>query len=164
MIYSKRGVKFVYVTWMVFVILYLLGIFLVVAAGDAGTYFGKACMLFTGSSFWFLLFAVFADEGGSGIVAVSFAFFSRVVLEREQPPTGPEATDEACDRIAEEFGLTSRETDVLHLVPTGYTYKKIGSTLYISPNTVLSHMKSIYRKTGANGKQELLDLIEDRLA
>ena len=62
--------------------------------------------------------------------------------------------------IAKAYGLTPRESEVLALVPTGYTYKKIAEELFISSNTVLSHMKSIYRKTETSGKQELLELID----
>jgi DNA-binding NarL/FixJ family response regulator len=42
--------------------------------------------------------------------------------------------------------LTSRETDVLHLLSRGYTYTEIAERLCISLHTVTSHIKNSYRK------------------
>ncbi|MEM1096932.1 MAG: response regulator transcription factor [Bacteroidota bacterium] len=42
--------------------------------------------------------------------------------------------------------LTSRELDVLHLVVSGKTNREIAETLFLSPLTVKTHVKNIYRK------------------
>jgi DNA-binding NarL/FixJ family response regulator len=42
--------------------------------------------------------------------------------------------------------LTSRETDVLHLLSRGYTYAEVADRLAISVHTVTSHIKNSYRK------------------
>jgi LuxR family maltose regulon positive regulatory protein len=42
--------------------------------------------------------------------------------------------------------LTTRETDVLRLLSSGCTYKKIGVQLGISLHTVGTHIKNAYRK------------------
>lgn len=42
--------------------------------------------------------------------------------------------------------LTTRETDVLRLLSSGCTYKRIGNQLDISMHTVASHVKNMYRK------------------
>jgi DNA-binding NarL/FixJ family response regulator len=42
--------------------------------------------------------------------------------------------------------LTSRETEVLHLLSRGYTYAEVAERLAISVHTVTSHIKNSYRK------------------
>ena len=42
--------------------------------------------------------------------------------------------------------LTNRETEVLRLLAHGCSYAEIGKTLGVSPNTVITHIKSAYRK------------------
>ncbi|MEW6688777.1 MAG: helix-turn-helix transcriptional regulator [Pseudomonadota bacterium] len=44
--------------------------------------------------------------------------------------------------------VTSRERDVLGLLARGCTYSRIAERLGISPHTVSSHIKSVYRKLG----------------
>jgi LuxR family maltose regulon positive regulatory protein len=42
--------------------------------------------------------------------------------------------------------LTERELAVLRLLPTRLSTREIGHQLYVSPNTVRSHVQAIYRK------------------
>lgn len=51
------------------------------------------------------------------------------------------------DRSAEE--LTEREVEILQLVAFGDTNRDIGGKLYISPDTVKTHLEHIYQKLGA---------------
>lgn len=64
--------------------------------------------------------------------------------------------------IAEEFGLTKREREILSFLALGRSVHYIAETLVISENTAWTHVKRIYAKTGAHGKDELLGLIERR--
>ena len=59
-----------------------------------------------------------------------------------------------------EYGITPREKDVVLELVKGASYKDIGKKLYISMPTVKSHISSIYQKTGAGNKIELLHLIK----
>ncbi|MDW8253988.1 MAG: helix-turn-helix transcriptional regulator, partial [Chloroflexota bacterium] len=54
------------------------------------------------------------------------------------------------------FGLSDRELDVALLLLNGQKWDEIADTLGISRNTLKSHVRSIYRKTGARNRQELL--------
>lgn len=47
---------------------------------------------------------------------------------------------------AHKYGLTPGEAKVWTLYRADYSYKKIAETLYITPNTVKKHMKSIHAK------------------
>jgi LuxR family transcriptional regulator, maltose regulon positive regulatory protein len=50
--------------------------------------------------------------------------------------------------------LTERELAVLRLLPTRLSTREIGRELYVSPNTVRSHIQAIYRKLQANSRAE----------
>lgn len=73
---------------------------------------------------------------------------------------GEAALYDRAHALASGYGLSSREQDVLMLLVKGRNKAYISKTLYISDNTTLTHMKSIYRKMGVHSHQELLDLIE----
>lgn len=78
-------------------------------------------------------------------------------------PTGPKPDgDDAhrCAAIAERGGLSPREREVLALILQGRDLPHISQALFISENTVRSHMKNIYRKLNVHSKQEILDLLE----
>lgn len=50
--------------------------------------------------------------------------------------------------------LTAREMDILYGVAKGLSYKDLARSLGISPHTVPSHIKNIYRKLEVNSKTE----------
>ena len=52
--------------------------------------------------------------------------------------------------------LTAAEDRVLRLLPTS-TYLQIADTLYISRNTVKTHLRSIYQKLGVASRSEALE-------
>ena len=45
-------------------------------------------------------------------------------------------------------GLTDREVEVLRLIAAGHSNRAIAQALFISPNTVLHHVSSIFAKLG----------------
>jgi len=50
--------------------------------------------------------------------------------------------------------LTARETELLRLTAKGLTFDSIGELLGISPHTVVSHVKKIYRKLAVHSRSE----------
>ena len=50
--------------------------------------------------------------------------------------------------------LTKRELEILRHLATGRPISVIGTTLHISQNTMKTHLKNIYRKIGAGGRDE----------
>lgn len=67
--------------------------------------------------------------------------------------------EEKCDAVAERYGLSKRERDVLRLLARGYSSARIQSELYIAPGTVNYHARNIYAKLGVHSKQNLIDLV-----
>lgn len=72
------------------------------------------------------------------------------------------AAVEACMAIAEEFGLSNRERDVLVLLSRGYSRKRAADELFVEASTISSHVNRLYRKLNVHSSQELIDFVESR--
>jgi DNA-binding NarL/FixJ family response regulator len=60
--------------------------------------------------------------------------------------------------------LTSRETEVLHLLAKGKSYKDIADILFVHVETIKSHIKNIYAKLQVSNKAEAIQKgIKDKL-
>ncbi|HET9504634.1 MAG TPA: response regulator transcription factor [Hymenobacter sp.] len=79
-------------------------------------------------------------RGGSPMTAS----IARRVLRHFQAPAAP----------AEDYRLSPRELDIVKGLVAGYSYKLIASDLFISIETVRSHIRSIYEKLHVNSKTE----------
>lgn len=64
-----------------------------------------------------------------------------------------------CDLIGRKYALSQREIEVMALVARGYTISSIASKLFISDNTVKTHLRRLYQKLDIHKKQELFALI-----
>lgn len=69
---------------------------------------------------------------------------------------------EGCDIVAEEFGLTPREKELMILYAKGRTSANIQEELFLSRGTVTTHLRHIYQKLDIHSKSELIDIIEHR--
>lgn len=57
--------------------------------------------------------------------------------------------------------LTGREGEIAALLLKGKTYRAIAGELYVSENTVKTHVKNIYAKAGVQNRAELITLLLD---
>jgi LuxR family maltose regulon positive regulatory protein len=57
--------------------------------------------------------------------------------------------------------LTARELDVLRLIADGKKYEEIAGKLFISLNTVRSHVKSIYGKFGVDNRTKAIEMARE---
>lgn len=62
------------------------------------------------------------------------------------------------DCLQKKFGLSDRETEIAFLLARGYSRPYIREKLFISKNTVATHIRHIYGKLGIHSKEELIDL------
>ncbi|MBZ4323073.1 helix-turn-helix transcriptional regulator [Streptomyces huiliensis] len=85
------------------------------------------------------------DEDGTGDVAVVF-----------QEATGAPLLS----TFAAWHGLTAREGLVLRQLYSGAAPKQIARSLAVSLHTVNTHVKAVFRKTGVNGRGELLAVLD----
>jgi DNA-binding CsgD family transcriptional regulator len=56
--------------------------------------------------------------------------------------------------------LSGREMDVLKLMEEGHNYKIISEKLFISTNTVRTHIAHIYEKLYVTSKYQMLNLLK----
>ena len=54
------------------------------------------------------------------------------------------------------YGLSARECDVARLVLLGRSTPQVSAALFVSPNTVQDHLKSIFDKVGVRSRKELV--------
>ncbi|HWD54357.1 MAG TPA: response regulator transcription factor [Acidimicrobiales bacterium] len=57
-----------------------------------------------------------------------------------------------------EMGLTERESEILSLLPMGLTNRELGSQLFVSENTVKTHLRSLYTKLGVRNRAQAASL------
>jgi DNA-binding CsgD family transcriptional regulator/tetratricopeptide (TPR) repeat protein len=68
---------------------------------------------------------------------------------------GGDGNGKASERpVAERFGLTEREQEILQLVADGRSNGQIAEVLFISPKTASVHVSNIIRKLGVSGRVE----------
>lgn len=79
---------------------------------------------------------------------------------REATPAA-EAPDAAIDAAVSTLSarLSQRETDVLKLVARGYADKEVAARLGISPSTVDTHVRAIFRKFSVHSRVQLRRVI-----
>lgn len=65
----------------------------------------------------------------------------------------------AIERAVRRYGISKREADVLELLVNGLTTGQIAERLCISDATVGDHIKSLFRKTKANKRSELVSRV-----
>jgi len=58
--------------------------------------------------------------------------------------------------------LTERESEIATLLLKGRTYKMIASELYLSENTIKTHIKNIYSKFNIRSRMELVNLMMEK--
>ena len=105
-------------------------------------------------------FAVVALAGIAVLYAYLFLFTDRDLRALSVAVERTDRLEEACRRIAADAGLSKREAELLPLALRGRTSERMAAELFISKNTVDTHMRRIYAKCGVRSRQELIDLGE----
>jgi DNA-binding NarL/FixJ family response regulator len=62
--------------------------------------------------------------------------------------------DEALRWPGRAIGLTERESEILSLLSTGMTNRELGTSLYVSENTIKTHLRSLYAKLGVRNRAQ----------
>ena len=87
--------------------------------------------------------------------------------EDAEEPTAPVVTDAwtlMCNSLADEGSLTAREREVMMLLVRGRGSVYISEHLGVTLSTVYTHTRNLYRKFGVHSREELMGLVDKRLA
>ena len=80
----------------------------------------------------------------------------------DEPASATTTVEDACAKLTREASLSPRESEVLVELAYGHTSGYIAKALFISDNTVRTHMRNIYRKLGVTDREALLELVRHR--
>lgn len=78
--------------------------------------------------------------------------------DKEAARTAPEHTVDRVELLAAEHRLTTREQEILAYLAEGHSGAYISDVLFISPNTVRTHIHNIYRKLDVSSREDILRL------
>ncbi|MGI6766106.1 MAG: helix-turn-helix domain-containing protein [Lentihominibacter sp.] len=68
---------------------------------------------------------------------------------------------ERIDEVCSLYGLTSRERELIELIYGGKSNREIAEILFLSENTVKTHIYNIFRKTGVKSRVGVICIIND---
>ena len=111
-----------------------------------------------------------ADSARNQILTISlaglFAFLSlafiiklrETLVSTSIPVSAPVPTASlspaALQNISQKVGFTPREVDIAEMLVSGLSTQEILDKLFITPNTLKSHLRNIYNKVGARNRLE----------
>ncbi|MFJ2368201.1 LuxR C-terminal-related transcriptional regulator [Microbacterium sp. NPDC087665] len=75
---------------------------------------------------------------------------------RERYPSSRGAAPDGGPASAERANLTQRELQILELLRTHTAVRDLAAAMFISANTAKSHLRNLYRKLGATGRDDAL--------
>lgn len=70
----------------------------------------------------------------------------------------------AIEAVAEEYGLSAREAEVLRCLAMGYGSDRIAGIMQVKVNTVRTHTHNVYVKLDVHSREELMRLVDDAVA
>lgn len=106
----------------------------------------------------------------SGTMAFAVPTVALLLLSNDNPVSGwgamqpgvrrEDGEDALFAKIASDYGLTSRETEITMYLARGRNKRVISQELGLAEETVKTHMGNVYRKLQVHSQQELIDLVE----
>ncbi|WP_425259286.1 response regulator [Rubrivivax sp. RP6-9] len=90
-------------------------------------------------------------DGGSPI---SPSIARRVLARFRSGPGAAPVAALAAPAAADASPLSERETELLRLIAKGFSFDAVAEVLSISPHTVVTHVKNIYRKLAVHSRGE----------
>ncbi len=89
-----------------------------------------------------------------GLIAVTFLVIGLVVGRRNFQRSEPLPEAPPTSRMGIYGELSERELEVLQRVAEGETNREIAERLFLSPDTIKSHVSNIYRKLDVNRRAQ----------
>lgn len=77
-------------------------------------------------------------------------------------PGAPEGEQkDIADEWTHRFGFSPREVEIAQLLMRRTPYRQISTQLFVSENTVKTHVRNIYKKAGVSSREELLEKLNE---
>jgi DNA-binding CsgD family transcriptional regulator len=89
---------------------------------------------------------VFSTEIYIGFIALGFTMLGIWVGHRLAGGSGVAKPFEKNHQAIAYLGISEREVEVLELLAEGHSNKEIGEHLFVSPNTIKTHLANLYGK------------------
>lgn len=161
--------------------MWCLGSYLIKNKGLPATWIamGPSCSLFIGNMvggfLGWLASGSIPDEGISAIMngtAILLFVFALLLVNEDNFRFGwgtlkPISEEEEIDWLSNvyeylesEYDLTGRQADMLRLLAADYSRKEIAAELYVSEDTVKTHVRNLYQKLSVHSQKELIELIK----
>ena len=131
----------------------------------AGTFFGGVLVSFCTPGYRFLSFIALLCAGAILAALLFIAdeqVFARLIDADDDRPQAPRRFMLRVQQVAQEYGLTPKETEVFTLAAKGRTTQRIREELGLSTGTVNTHLAHIYKKLDVHDRQQMLDLVEGK--
>ncbi|MEF9841686.1 MAG: LuxR C-terminal-related transcriptional regulator [Raoultibacter sp.] len=102
-----------------------------------------------------------ADDSGTkeALLEIMVGDDDKLIIE---PPKNAAPFRSRCDDLVKKYQLSSREAEVFNYLAKGRNAEYIQQKLFISGNTVKTHICHIYKKMNINSQQRLIDYVDQR--
>lgn len=172
-----------FLTYLLYALAAILTLATLCAVANAGEFssdlvFSTAVLLFCAASFAGQSFASVLDDDLVHVaVTVTTTLYAFVMVlssyvrrtrdlawtgeqdaEAVHAETAPEQNVDRIALLAAEHKLTAREQEILAYLAEGHSGAYISDVLFISPNTVRTHIHNIYRKLDVSSREDILRL------
>lgn len=101
-----------------------------------------------------------ALAGVAALCTYLFLFTDRDLRSLSVVVSRKDGFERRVERMIAAYSLSKRESEILPYVLKGRTGERIASELFISKNTVDTHIRRIYAKCEVHNRQQLIDLSE----
>ena len=99
------------------------------------------------------------------VIAVAYFCYRAIDLKRDPEKLasseGAPSKKRVCQAVRRKYHLTEREEEVLALLTDGYSRKAIAKELFVSENTVATHLRVIYAKMECHRKDEVVKRVKE---
>lgn len=86
------------------------------------------------------------------------------LVERRKPRSESFIIDSKCTAMGQRYQFSKRELEIVRYLVTGRTAAFIADELFLSPRTVNTHIRNIYKKMGIHSRQEFFDIYQSQRA
>jgi len=99
---------------------------------------------------------IFTLAGFIGGSILSFSYFSKYFYTNYNS----EIDEKNIEEFYGKYNISAREKDVIKLLLKGHSNPEIAKELFVSENTVKTHVKNIYKKLNVNNRYQLINKIK----